>query len=230
VIKIIFDTNSPEKIPETVYSDAIDLFILFGDIDQEVFSGRKYITIGSNILTTDKISLQPDGAFAAMDMYDYLFSQGHRKIGLLLPLINYFFFSDMRSGYFSACGTRNIRPRIFEIESEHLTEQFTQIHEELSELDALILCTSCGAPEVISSLKDIGLSVPDNLSLIAVGGYEDCEKTRPRLTCYENDYPAMAKTLWQFLSGFFSGTITQPLRVSSKTFKLIERDSVCKRH
>ncbi len=236
VIKVLFDKGNPDYIPEIIDSDGIDLFIIFGDIDPEIFRQRKkrFIMVDSKP-ETDAVCVNIDGSTIAMDAYRYLVNKGNVNIGFMRYTAKYYPFAEMGAGYRTAAEFYSRTSHYFEIPLsagaplQQFIDYFEKESERLKKLDGLILSTNTGIDKIYMSLKSIGISVPSGLSVIAIGGNEDSEAQIPRLTCYENDYRTMAKTIWEVTHAVSVGLISNNLRISTKAQNLHERDSVIDR-
>jgi DNA-binding LacI/PurR family transcriptional regulator len=92
--KILFDKHHPEYIPETLNSEAVDIFIVNSNINLDIIKklGKNYIIFDPSLDQLDNFTIGFNGTKLGYDAYSYLYQKGHRKIGILKSNVNYFFY------------------------------------------------------------------------------------------------------------------------------------------
>ncbi len=230
--KIILDSHHPEDVPGILSSPGIDIFIVMARIKPEIISNRvqKCIFLDPTIHQLDSFSIGIDCVAYGCKAYEYLYRLGHRRIGLLRYNCDYFCYDMIESGYYSA--VREFKGENLRIECNHfnLNDNISdEIAEKIVGLDSLIMVSNVGGARFLRMLQKHKISVPDNLSVVAIGGYDDCDEMDPPLTCFENDYEATAKAICEYTRNVYTNTIQTPGYFSISTCRLVERKSVSAR-
>ncbi len=163
-------------------------------------------------------------------MAEYLLQCGHRKIGFVSDNdvgVDHERWKGVCRAYEKmgdASGIRHIRIPGKRSERERYYQE--HLRELAQEEDALFFASDYYAAEAVVKLKDLGIRVPEDIS---VAGFDDSEAARlcrPRLTTVHQDITGKGKHAVDKLFGLICGkpdiSIAEQLPVS-----LVVRDSVC---
>ena len=204
--RILVHPDALSDMPVSAYSDQIKCYLSLGNVDISCISDieKSIIAIDPPYNLTGKYYIiRPDGKSAGINAVHYLYSKGHKKIAFLNTETKppYPFFDDLCTGFkrgLELCGLEKDQ-NVFNISYEErnnyeLCEKFFKNNAyTLSRKDALVLCTSNFAVNVLRALINIGIAVPDQLSVLAVGGAIDSKTCIPPLTVYKNDFDKYSK-------------------------------------
>ncbi len=177
--------NRPTSLPPMLVDNQVDAVLMVGtflqdtihligrQIDKPVVLVDAYAPGGGfDSVLTDNLN----GAYAAVD---YLIKQGHREIGLVGSLPDaYPSIQDRREGYLRALRQHGLSERY--IGDSSLTREgggeATQILLDRSpEITAIFACNDEVALGVIDKARELGRSVPDDLSVM---GFDDVDMAR----------------------------------------------------
>ena len=241
--KILVDHINPEY-PDILFTDHFDLLIGAGNHNNFVLNILDRIKAPLIALSPDydlqkkvDFSILPSGREVAIDAVNYLYARGHRNIGYLLVDTDYSFYDDIESGFRRGAINRGLafKERVIRFSASRGTGEkslesvLTGAVDVISRLDALLLCTPRIAPSTIAVLKKLGISVPEQLSLLSFAGDMAPEACTPQITIYENDHEKNARLISEYIIAILNGNITLPCKLYTDRFKLVERESVISR-
>jgi LacI family transcriptional regulator len=238
-IKLVYATFSravysiPASWPLPLHDPDIDGLILAGGIPDHVIdqvhdrTGKPIVLIEAYASAYDMILA--DNVMGGYHAVCYLIEQGHRHIGLIGAQPGAFpSFLQRREGYLRALADHGISETYIG-ESSHLmdatydaTRALLQQH---SQITAIFFCLDLVANSVIQAVRDLGLDVPGDVSVIGFDDLPLAAQTVPPLTTMHVDIPLMGVIGVQQLLE----RINNPERGTAKILlrpQLVVRDSV----
>ncbi len=238
-VKLVYATfsrevySTPTSWPLPLHDPDIDGLILTGAIpvhviDQVRDQTEKPIVLidayasGCDMVLADNVT----GGYHAVC---YLIEQGHRHIGLIGTQPGAFLsFMHRREGYLRALSEHGISETYIG-ESSHLMDATYDATRTLlkqhPQITAIFFCLDLVANSVIQAVRDLGLDVPGDVSIIGFDDLPLAAQTVPSLTTMHVDIPLMGSMgVRQLLE-----RINNPERVATKILlrpQLVIRDSV----
>ena len=232
---MLYISSDTGEIMRHVSTWNVDGLILFGMIDDDgIRVSEKY---KKPIVCIDTYSLEGlkhftniglDDEQGAMDMTNYLISQGHKKIAFLSDNMNGVDLARLE-GFKKALKENGIkyekssflqiRPRTEEIE-----DSLNEICNRALEFTAIMCVSDLYAVTLMAALEDRGINVPDDISVV---GFDDnmlAQLHRPSLTTVHQDVKAKGVTAAETLLKQLKG-IKTPNQIKLPT-NLVIRDTV----
>ena len=199
----VISQNAQDKleIPKLVQSKKVDGLIVMGPFPDDYM--KMLISLNIPFVLLDAYSAKykydtviSDGYYGMYITTDYLIEKGHRKIGFVGTVGETSSITDRFFGYCKAMTEAGIevtkdmvipdRNDVGKIRldlSPDLKEKFT----------ALVCNCDYTAYEVMKLLPGLGISVPDDISIVGFDNYILSEVTPVKITTYEVDQDRMAK-------------------------------------
>jgi len=176
-------------------SGQVDGFILLYSKHQDPIidyldsEGLLYVLIGKAYqLANQTIYIDNDNILAGQEATEYLYNLGHRRIGYLGCGDNLIFSADRKSGYQLAL-TRHRLERcsdyVVEIKSALSGDNDAPIRELLQNPDrptAMIVCDDIFAMALQRICLEMGVAIPDDLSIVSFNNSLFAKLTSPQLT------------------------------------------------
>jgi LacI family transcriptional regulator len=236
---MLYISNNTDEIIEYFSRWNVDGLILFAPDEKDVLKinsvYHKPIAFIDAYLTGDTKQLLKDRAVnvglndedATAETVKYLVSKGHRKIGFLsrslmgVDIARY-------NGYRKAMENAGLmlpetnKMVLFEESGSH---SYVEMASKSRNLTAVITCSDSSAIFLINAFNEIGVHVPEDVSVIGFDDSSVCEYSRPALTTVRQDIRMKGETAVRILINLIDGesipgsTVTLPTR-------LIERRSV----
>lgn len=201
----IISENSEEKmitfIDSIVKAGKVDGFILlYSKVKDPVVEylnshSLSYVMIGkpsSNINST--IYIDNDNITAGKDATDYLINLGHKKIAFVCDRENRIFIQDRQTGYISSLIGNNLpyeeRWCIYkDLNNERDIEEIKKIFTSKNAPTAIVAIDDIVALTLEKIFNDIGVKVPEDISIISFNNSLLSKLTKPQLTCVDiNNY------------------------------------------
>ncbi len=169
------------------------------------------------------------GAFNATD---YLIQLGHKRIGFITGSLDLGAAIDRLEGYKTALRTHHIHidpVLIFEGTFEQPdgytgTAQFLDLK---SPPTAIFASNDCMAMGVIDAVRDHGMKIPDDISVIGFDDIPQASLVRPALTTVQQPLEQMGRMAAQMLFEILKNPDSKPDRIQLPT-QLMIRDSTAK--
>lgn len=120
-------------------------------------------------------------------------------------------------------GVQDIFIYLSDFSLEHACEQVEKILDEHT-IDALICSTDRQALGAYKVIRERGLRIPQDISVISFGGYDVSELLSPRLTTVRFDTEYSGKCCARTILRMINGEDVQPIQYVNYTF--IEGESV----
>ena len=164
-------------------------------VDYLCSQGLVYVVVGKvEELSSQTICIDNDNLIAGKDATDYLIRLGHKRIGCLSEKNYYYYSVDRRSGYQLALIQQGLSldpSYSIQLESIH-PEDMDALHKLLRREDrptAFLVCDDILALALERSCAQCGLSIPEDISIIAFNNSLYARLSVPQLTSVEiNSY------------------------------------------
>lgn len=177
-----------------------------------------------------------DWRMAGSSLVTLLATQGHSKIVFLGSLRRAHRSVVVREGYVETClrlGLTAAAERIVEVAAhtdEAVSAAFARIHEQWQGTSAIVLYDVDSLPALLGAIREAGLTVPDDISVVAVGDRPAARTARPPVTCASFDQRIHGHTALDLLCRLMAhtrriGRLPVPPRLRLEA-TLVERASV----
>lgn len=133
-----------------------------------------------------------DNAYGAKLLTDYLLRLGHRRIGFIAGRTGISTSDERLSGFLATMEAASVpvRPEYLRREA-HLSEHaFLAVQQMMSLAEpptALITINYAQSHGVVSGVQNLGLSIPNDISLVSFDGFHDLHDWRPGITSLTQD-------------------------------------------
>lgn len=234
--------NSEEEILEAiksmVKSGHVDTFIiLYSHLNDSVTNylydeGLLYVVIGrANQFANQTIYVDNDNVLAGQEATEYLIKRGHKKIAYMGKDFNLTFSAERKSGYQLALLANNLelKPEYCVELPTHNKTHFEKIRAVLNQPDrptAVVVSDDIMAFTLKHVCMELGLSIPDDLSIISFNNSMIARLSHPQLTSVDiNSFQLGIEAASQMINH-----IENPNLMATKIIvphQIIERDS-CK--
>ena len=185
---------------ETLHrSDRADGFIMLyakkNDIvvDYLCEHGLLYVVVGkADIMANPTISIDNDNLLAGKEAADYLYDLGHRRIGYLGSKTDFLYTADRKSGYQLSLLQHELPVRsdyCVELESVHSdnTNALRQLLGSADRPTAFLVSDDILALALERITVQMGLSIPEDLSILAFNNSLYAQLSSPQLTAVDID-------------------------------------------
>jgi len=228
------------RLPELAYSGTMKCLLTFQTLPPDWTKDVQ----GPIVKLEDYYNPPPSGLVLALDgigvsieAVRYLASHGHRRIALAHHAnpFSYPFYDDVITGYRRGVHLSRLESPVYfpmSLEMKHdpvaLADVLRRLFAESPDIDAFLLATSDDAPVVVAALNALGMTVPERVSLVTIGGTDpDVVGLRP--TRFANDYAAIARCVCEYVCELMHGRIRNINKVVIKHYALVEGTSVADR-
>ncbi len=229
------ENNHPLEVPQVLNSDTVDGLLMVGIFTDETIasvSGKHTppIVLVDGYSHTDSYdAVVSDNFHASYQAVEYIIQKGHRHIGLIGSEMNcYPSLKERRNGYLRALKDNEITDVYianFNINKYHGYTETTSLLKEHPQVTALFCINDDVANEALRAVKDLGLVVPKNVSII---GYDDtyvAKNAHPALTTMHVDTVAMGRAAVHLLSLRLDNLESAQMTLTIRS-TLVERESV----
>jgi LacI family transcriptional regulator len=247
-INLVFATlpvdeyNRPVEAPKILTSQEADGFLMVGTFVDETITGtiasvtgirpRPIVLVDAYSNTASFDTVVSDNFQTAYQAVEYLIRKGHRDIGLVgSEPTSYPSLKQRRGGYMRALRENEITSSYianFNIRKETARDPVRRLMGEHPQITALFGVNDEAAVNTIRALQEMGLRVPQDVSVM---GYDDIDlaaNTKPALTTFHVDTVTMGRAAVQLLMARLeypeAARITLTIHPT-----LIERESVVER-
>ncbi len=229
------ENNCPLEVPQLLNNEDVNGLILIGTFVNETITSVSskrtppLVLVDGYSHTDSYDSVVADNFRASYEAVEYLIIKGHRHIGLVGSEMNsYPSLRERRNGYLRALKEHEITDIYianFNINKSQGYKETTAMLKEHPQITALFCINDDVANEALRAVKDSGLVVPKDVSII---GYDDtyvAMNAHPALTTMHVDTVAMGRAAVQLLSlridDLNAAQMTLTIRPS-----MVERESV----
>lgn len=186
------------------------------------------VVIGHPVDAENRYCVDNDNPKAGYDATRYLLDKGHRRIMLLGYNKTLMFTVDRLSGYRRALeevGLPFVREWVLPAQAAHDTQMLQRLFGSDAPPTAVVCLDDSMAIELTSTLKTIGLRVPEDVSLVAFNNTETGRCHSPALTSFDVDPYRLGTHAMDLMLDVLKGLVTEPCSIEVP-IRLIERDSV----
>lgn len=225
--------NQTSGIPKMVKERQVDGLILIGSMARgyiELIESRNipFVLIDPKIEMPNCMQVVMDNEHGAFLAIQYLIEMGHRKIGFISPDLNRLSFMQRYTGYKKALKFHQLRLNEDFISTGGMEKGYDQILSMLklsNKPTAVFFTNDINAHYAYKAVYDLGLKIPDDISII---GFDDIDLSRmstPQLTtirAYKEELGSIA--VRNLINIIENGKLAPNTTVVS--VKLVERESV----
>jgi LacI family transcriptional regulator len=191
--------STPAAWPLPLHDPDIEGLILTGAIPSHVIdqvrvqTGKPIVLVDAYASACDMVLA--DNVTGGYHAVRYLIEQGHRHIGLIGTQPGAFpSFTQRREGYLRALADHGISETYIG-ESSHLMDATYEATQALlrqhPQITAIFFCLDLVANHIIQAVRDLGLDVPGNVSVIGFDDLPLAAQTVPPLTTMHVDIPLL---------------------------------------
>lgn len=231
---IISRPLSSSELPDIVYSGDADGIIFMQDIPPILIDKAKacklpFVIVDSHSRNDSVTSINPDYITAAFDATNYLIENGHTDIAVVSSKIVPDFYKQTLEGFKNAMSKNSLHikkeyTKIFAENENSAYEAAKLLFKDKKHIPSAVLCTvDSFAIGVIRCIKELGLSVPRDVSVIGIDDTLLSRYIEPKLTTVGIDKAGMGAMALDMLFDKINGKEVQSV---SLPMELIIRDSV----
>lgn len=234
---LIYTTLGPEDDFTTIangnFISGIILVSKFRDKQYDECKRSRIPTVVVNNYVEGFICVVSDNETGAYNTVSYLCNQKHRRIGIIPGIEGFTVTNDRFSGYKKALTEVGINWQKQVLNSGDWTfnggyKAMRNILQTAGKIPtAIFAMNDLMAIGAMEAIKEEGLSVPGDISMIGFDNVEQCEYSHPRLSSVSVDINMIAKTACRQLFSNIENQLDLAYRVVIPT-KLIIRKSISK--
>lgn len=220
-------------------SNSVDGFIMLYSRKDDIVvnylceQGLLYVVVGKpDELASQTICIDNDNLLAGREAADYLYNLGHRRIGYIGSINDFMYASDRRAGYQLSLMLHNLPVRqdyCVEMESVNAT-QSDDLNKMLSMADrptAFVVSDDMLALALERCCVQMGLSIPNDISIIAFNNSLYAQLASPQLTAVDiNSYQLGQEAAAQIINHAENPNLSATKIVIPH--RIVERDSCIK--
>ncbi len=221
------------ELPDLIYSGEADGIIFMQDIspaliERAISSEVPFVVCDSHSEYDNVTSINPDYHKATYDATSYLLEHGHKNIAMIASNIVPSFYEQTKAGFLSAMSDNEVPPNdeflnIFATNEDSAYIAAKKLLTSINRPSAILCAVDSFAIGVIRCAKDLGLSVPRDISIIGIDDILLSRYIEPNLTTVGIDKVGMGALamdmLFQKIKGKNPKSVLLPM-------ELIVRDSV----
>lgn len=220
------------ELPDAIYTGDTDGMIFMQDIsdtltEKAIASGIPFVIVDSHSLTDRVTSINPDYCGAAYTAASYLLELGHRDIAIISSNVVDTFQAQTLLGYTNAMNERGLTPAPEYV--EHSVSNETGAYKAAKILftrdnrPSALLCTvDTFAVGALHCAKDLGLRVPQDVSIVGIDDILLARYMEPKLTTVGIDKVHMGELAMDLLLQKIQGETPDSI---SLPMELVVRDS-----
>ena len=221
------------ELPDIVYSGDTDGMIFMQDIshnliEKAVASRVPFVIVDSHNTSENATSINPDYCDAAYNATTFLINNGHKKIAMLASETVPDFFSQTKIGFHKALSDNNL-PVLHEFSDITAKNEDTAFEAAKRIIlsknrPTAILCTvDSFAIGALHCVKEYGLSVPNDISIMGIDDILLSRYVEPKLTTVGIDKEQMGVLAMDLLQKKIKGEKTESILLP---MNIIIRESV----
>jgi len=230
------ENNHATSLPSMLLDERLDGVIVVGAFLEETISDISQ-RVRQNVVLVDSYTTEGmgfdsvliDNQRSAEDAVAYLIEKGHKHIGLVgSHPASYPSIYERRAGYLSAIRKYNINQTYIEdglLRDPQAYEDTQNLMRRTPEITAIFACNDNVAIAAISALRDMGLTVPGDVSVVGFDDIDAASQIAPSLTTIHVDKVLMGAIAVRQLRERALDPNRTPITVTVST-QLVERDSV----
>lgn len=223
------------ELPDAIYTGDTDGMIFIQDIsdsltEKAIASGVPFVVVDNHSLADRVTSINPDYCGAAYAAATYLLELGHRDIAVISSNVVDTFQAQTLLGYTNAMNERGIVPAPGYLEQSVSNEagayEAAKILLTRDDRPSALLCTvDTFAIGALHCAKDLGLRVPQDVSIVGIDDILLARYTEPKLTTVGIDKVHMGELAMDLLLQKIQGENPGSIRLPTE---LVVRDSACR--
>ncbi|MDR7071975.1 LacI family DNA-binding transcriptional regulator [Fictibacillus barbaricus] len=225
-----------EGVVRMVQGRRVDgIVMLYSRVDDNIMAYLQeqnfpFTVIGKPFKNAEKIThIDNDNFKAAQEMTEYLLSKGHERIGFVGGNLNLVVTIDRLLGYEKAIRKAKLPLKDeYIVHEEFLKEGGQEAIKELLALEnppsALIVMDDLMSFGILHTLNELGLSVPDDISIVSFNNVMLSELSSPSLTSVDINIFQLGYEAAKGLLDCIQSPKHNPKRVTVP-YKLVERQS-----
>lgn len=236
--------RSPEQYRQVIFDYKLSGMIVISaekhflpELKKLADSGFPVVSLGSYRSEIAGISFGTDHVKVAADAVAYLNRCGHRKIGILVARPHmaenpHSSVLERLEGYRKGMWScrQPVNPD-WEVEAFHadyafLRDRFGRLRETGDFPTAFLIPNMPFSPLVYRALNEMGLRIPQDVSLISFDDALICEQLNPPLTVFKQNLEYIVAGVMEYLGQMISGKIVTPHGMANAV--LVERGSCLK--
>ena len=232
---LIYTTLSDEEpFPPLLREDAVAGILFVSQIPKRFIQEARNLNIPAVVVNNDDdcfpavIADREQGAFEGVK---HLISLGHRRIAFISGIPSYSTSQACLAGYQKALAEAGLEQKGQILKEGNWTfdggyQCMKEIIEEADDLPTSIFaCNDMTALGAMEAIRESGLSVPGDISILGVDDIEQCTHYKPKLTTVRVDSEPIARAACQSLFCAIETGQTQNLKIIVPT-RLVVRESV----
>jgi LacI family transcriptional regulator len=220
-----------ENVQFMVKNRQVDGFIFLYSKKDDLIS--KYLTlnkipfvrIGMNIDNDSSISIDNNHRKIGIDAVEKLLENGHTKIGFVTNNTDELLIQKRYAGYKEGMYEHGETPLdwfVLKSNTGNVEKFLSDIRRQ--KLSALIVVDDRLSFEVLQLLGQIGLSVPNDISIVSMNNSPLANLLHPHLTSIDMDFQKLGETAVEGLSQLLNGNAQKKLRLIPH--RIVERESI----
>ncbi|MGI6689426.1 MAG: LacI family DNA-binding transcriptional regulator [Christensenellales bacterium] len=223
-----------EGLPNTILNDDADGIIFFQDLEQQEFEQMRdmrvpFVVADSHVYAAPYATVGMDNELISKRAVSYLLDMRHRDIAFLGPIDRPNLFNSCLQGYHSAFRERGLLPPSDRIirsvnAQEHASEAVTAYMETHTAPTALFCSGDRFAVGALLRFQEMGLRIPDDISIISIDDTLLCQYVRPKLTAMHIDAERIGICAMQLLEKLIAGCPVENIILPETSMSV--RDSV----
>lgn len=237
--RALFEPNSGQdylKLLNSLYCDVILFtFPIRRFPSQEIASilsvKTPIVFLENNLLCDGINAIDSQPEYSGMTAADCLIRNGHKKLALILSEPWSMGDGRRNSGFLNYARLHGIEPLVIDCEVEGGEASCSKVYDHILEylqqngpaFTGCFTMSDYSALGVISAIKEYGLRVPDDISIIGESGIPSSAFFDPPLTTVAHDAAKRAKVIVEGIQDLFSGGV---FGIRTVPTILIERKSV----
>lgn len=206
------DEKREEEAEEFLFHRRVDGLILMPTGNGEkgirrfLRAGKPVVLIDRKMERTECDCVLVDNEGAARDALERLFAAGHRKIGIIAGPDNIYTAKERLSGYRKAFREKGLTPEKEMIARGDYTiaggaRAMRELMEKNKEMTAVFISNYEMTVGAMMELNDMGVSVPEELSVIGFDNEDFAKALRPRLSIVTQPSGEIARCAAELLLG-----------------------------
>jgi DNA-binding LacI/PurR family transcriptional regulator len=234
-----FSKNETPVLPQIIRSYGVDGIITYGYMPLSLIAdlnslGIPFLLLDSHESEAEAISISVDYKLAAVMAMNYLVERGHQKIAYIGSNFPPQYSQQTFEGYRSVMEEHKyqipmswIQMHLKDIDNEDsAVKQMSEILNSGSIPTAVFCAADVFAIGAIRCIKEYGLNVPADISIISIDDILISRYIDPALTTVRVDRNALAALGWKQLISSIESDCVNNDKLVYTDFTLIERDSV----
>lgn len=203
------EDNHPEEVPRMLLEDELDGLLLVGAFVDATISrllarpGRPVVLVDAYASDAGYDSVISDNFRGAYDAVSYLIARGHRHIGLIGSLPHtYPSLEERRRGYLQALQDHAITTPYFgdcHVYEHEAAQAALDLLQRSPQITALFCCNDLMALAALRALRQVGVRLPEDLSIVGFDDIESAAHVSPALTTMRVDKASMGRLAVQLL-------------------------------